>query len=108
MPADSYRLGSRDVISDGVVARLADGTIAGSVTPLHAAVRNLVLAGFEPALAVRAATLNPARLLGADREIGRVAVDRRADLVLLDEDWDVTATFLAGVRVFAAPGVAAG
>lgn len=36
MPAGSYRLGSRDVISDGPVATLRDGTIAGSVTPLHA------------------------------------------------------------------------
>jgi N-acetylglucosamine-6-phosphate deacetylase len=108
MPPGSYRLGPREVISNGIVARLSDGTIAGSVTPLHAAVRNLVLAGFEPARAVRAATLNPARLMGVDREVGRVAVERQADLVLLDEGWNVMATFVAGERVFAAPHLAAG
>ncbi len=65
--------------------------------------RNLVeRAGLEPSLAVRLATLNPARLLGLDGELGRVALGRRADLVVLDERWEVLATLVDGEVAYAA------
>jgi imidazolonepropionase-like amidohydrolase len=46
----------------------------------------LVEAGFTPVEAIRIATLNGARFLGADREIGSIAPGKVADLVLLDGD----------------------
>jgi imidazolonepropionase-like amidohydrolase len=43
-------------------------------------------AGFTPAEALAAATIVPARLVGADRETGSIAVGKSADLVLVDGD----------------------
>jgi imidazolonepropionase-like amidohydrolase len=69
--------------------------LAGTDTPmpesypgdsLHEELRLLVEAGFTPAQALRAATLDPARFLGQDADSGTVAVGKRADLVLLAAD----------------------
>ena len=43
-------------------------------------------AGFTPVEAIRIATLNGARFLGADKEIGSIAAGKAADLVLIDGD----------------------
>lgn len=43
-------------------------------------------AGFTPAEALAAATIVPARLVGADRETGSIAVGKSADLVLVEGD----------------------
>lgn len=94
-----YKLGALDVrVVDGE-ARLVDGTIAGSVLTLSHAVRYAVLtAGVPLALAIRAATQNPADMLAlTDR--GRIQPGLRADLVLLDADLTVHATLQAGAWV---------
>jgi len=51
---------------------------------LHDELASLVAAGFTPAEALRAATIDPARYLGATDSLGTVAVGKLADLVLLD------------------------
>ncbi len=92
-----YKLGGLDVnVIDGQ-ARLADGTIAGSVLTLSEAVRYAVrTAGVPLAVAVRAATQNPADMIGlSDR--GRLAAGNRADLIVLDAGLQVTATMQAGM-----------
>lgn len=53
---------------------------------LHDELALLVDAGFPPAEALRAATLNPARFLGLTDSLGSVARDKIADLVLLERD----------------------
>jgi N-acetylglucosamine-6-phosphate deacetylase len=42
MPPGRYRLSDREVIVDATSARLADGTLAGSILTLDQAVRNAV------------------------------------------------------------------
>ena len=42
--------------------------------------------GFSPAQAIEAATLQPARLMGVEKELGTIQVGKFADLVLLDRD----------------------
>ena len=95
-PPDTYRMGSLEVVSDGTVARLADGTLSGSVVPMALALGRLVAAGLDPTIAVRAASTAPARLMGLDAELGRVAVGRVADLVLLDAGWRPMLTLVRG------------
>ena len=51
---------------------------------LHDELASLVAAGFTPAEALRAATLDPARYLGATDSLGTIEPGKRADLVLLD------------------------
>jgi len=52
---------------------------------LHDELRELVGAGLTPQQALQAATENPAEFLGR-KDIGMIAVGRRADMVLLDAD----------------------
>lgn len=53
---------------------------------LHRQLQLLVEAGLTPPEVLRAVTLNPARFLGKEKEMGEVEVGRLADLVLLDAD----------------------
>ncbi len=79
---DAVATESPVVERDGA-AYLADGTLAGSTITMDTAVRNVVSIGVAVPRAVRYATANPARVLGAtDR--GRIAPGARADLVALD------------------------
>jgi N-acetylglucosamine-6-phosphate deacetylase len=90
-----YRLGSRDVEVEGMTARLADGTLAGSVLTMDAAVRNLVTLGASEVQALLAATRAPARLL-ARPSLGVLAPGAPADIVVLDDGLEVRATLVDG------------
>jgi N-acetylglucosamine-6-phosphate deacetylase len=97
MPPGRYIVAGREYVSDGMLGFLLDGTLTGSLLPLNLALRNLVeKVGLEPAVAVQLATLNPARALGLDGTLGRVEVGRAADLAVVDDEWQVTATIAGG------------
>jgi N-acetylglucosamine-6-phosphate deacetylase len=98
--------GQRVTMVDGA-ARLPDGTLAGSVLTMDAAVRGAVAAGVPVEAALLAASAAPARHLGL-RDRGRLAVGARADLVVLDADLRVREVYLAGVRVVDSEAGAAG
>ncbi len=95
----AYRLGHLAVAVVDGVARLADGTIAGSTLTLDRAVRFAVeQVGVPLQAAVAAATATPADLLGlADR--GRLVVGARADLVHLDARLHLQGTWVGGAPV---------
>jgi N-acetylglucosamine-6-phosphate deacetylase len=95
-----HRLGSRDVQVRGMEARLADGTLAGSVLTMDAAIRNLVDLGVGVGAAVDAATRVPAGVLGRG-DLGRLAVGAVADVVVFDEGLVPQQTLIAGLEVFA-------
>jgi N-acetylglucosamine-6-phosphate deacetylase len=83
-------------VEDGVCVA-PDGTLAGSDLDMAAAVRNTRdLLGVDLPTALRMASLYPAQFLGLDHEIGRIAAGQRADLVLLDDDVNVRATWISG------------
>lgn len=95
-------LGGRTVHVAGNAARLPDGTLAGSVLTLDAAVRNAVAAGLTLGAASRLASEIPARYLGLE-DRGRVEEGCRADLVVLDAGLQVQEVRVLG---HAAPGAA--
>ncbi len=97
MPPGCYRLGNGDVWVDEQSCRLADGTLAGSILAADAALRNLMaMTGCGPEAALATLTTTPADLLQLGHEHGRIAVGRRADLVLWSPTWDVQMTLIAG------------
>ncbi|WNC13545.1 N-acetylglucosamine-6-phosphate deacetylase [Brevibacillus brevis] len=99
----SYDLGGQEVHVHGAEAKLADGTLAGSILTLNRAVGNMVtLSGVPVPEAVEMASLTPATILGiADRK-GRLAAGFDADIVVLGKDFTVQSTFVAGKEVYRA------
>ncbi len=102
MPNGEYELGGQKVTVKDGLATLASGTIAGSATPLTESFRRAVVEfGIPVESALRAATANPARVLGMQDEIGSIAVGKRADLTLLDaETLEVRHVVLGGKLLF--------
>jgi N-acetylglucosamine-6-phosphate deacetylase len=101
----TYRLGSLDVaVTDGV-ARLrqpdgSPGSIAGSTLTLDHALRAATQrCGMSLPAAVAALTWVPARALGLDDRLGRLAPGYAADAVLLSEAYQVRAVWGAGRRL---------
>lgn len=96
--AVAWRAGTAGVIgldfSDGA-PRLPDGTLAGSALTMNVAVQNMVDAGVPLEHVLRAASTNPAHLLGLGR-VGRIAPGARADLVALSPALEVEQVWLAG------------
>ncbi|MBR5751620.1 MAG: amidohydrolase family protein [Clostridia bacterium] len=77
--------GVETVYEDGVMKLLSRQAFAGSVATLSRCVQNMVRAGVPVDQAVRMASENPARRIGANRK-GRIEAGMDADLVLLDAD----------------------
>ena len=76
---------------------LADGTLAGSDLDMASAVRNTVThLGLPLEAALHMASRAPAEFLGLGGELGRIAPGYRASLVLLDDDLNVTETWIDG------------
>lgn len=83
-------------VVDGVCVN-EDGTLAGSDLDMAQAVRNAqTMIGVSQADALNLAGRNPARFLGLDSTIGRIASGWRADLVWLDEGGTVAGTWING------------
>ncbi len=83
-----YRLGQVDVQVRGPEVRRADGTLAGSVLTMDAAVRNVVHIGVPLVDAVAAATSIPAGIARRG-DLGVLRVGGPADVVVLDDDLQV-------------------
>jgi N-acetylglucosamine-6-phosphate deacetylase len=83
MPDGEYRLGTHPVYKRGDTARLADGTLAGSVLTMDGALRTLLGLGLPLAEAARRLSTIPADYLG-ESERGRIAPGLPADIVVVD------------------------
>jgi N-acetylglucosamine-6-phosphate deacetylase len=95
-PDGEYDLGHLPVeVRDGVARVAGTDTIAGSTLTLDRAVRNAVAAGIPVAAAIRSATAVPADYLGL-ADVGRLAVGKRADLLVLADDLTVSRVLWRG------------
>ena len=94
-----YELGGQTVYVKNGKATLADGTIAGAAVCLSEAFRRLVGFGVPLETAVRAATSTPARAAGISDEVGSIAVGKRADLTILNDDLSIHAVVLGGEQI---------
>lgn len=96
--------GQKVFVKDGQ-ARLCDGTLAGSVLKMNVAVKNMVeKAGVPFTDAIDFATANPAKQLGIYQDTGSIALGKRADFAVLDQDFNVLLTVAAGEIVYSRKG----
>lgn len=80
----------------------ADGAIAGSTLSLFAAVCNTMrFAGATLEEVLPAATINPARMVGADNLVGSIKAGKRADFIIIDDPKhpSVSSVYIAGEKV---------
>ena len=99
MPEGEYELGGQRVWLKDHIARLADGTIAGSATDLYDCMLNAIRFGIPKEDAIRAATWNPAHQIGKLNLVGSIADGKLADFVICDADLSRKSVVLAGYEV---------
>ncbi|KHE73023.1 amidohydrolase family protein, partial [Halobacillus sp. BBL2006] len=96
----TYDLGGQEVNIKNGEARLANGTLAGSVLRMSEAVRHLSSFVESSKLDVmKMASWNAAKSLGVDDRKGSIAKGKDADLVVLDAGHNVKQTFCRGNEV---------
>ena len=101
MEDGDYTLGGQPVKKEGIKCLMADGTIAGSVLKLNEAVKNLFdNTDLSLAQCVACASLNPAKALKLDKEIGSISAGKRADFAIVDEKFNVLSTIVGGKTVY--------
>lgn len=103
MPDGLSELGGQQVFVKNGEARLADGTLAGSVLKMNVAIKNLVeKVGVSLTEAVDFASANPAKNLGLYDERGSIEVGKRADFAVMDKDFNILCTVVGGKVVYKA------
>ena len=97
-------LGGQTVYVKNGAARLADGTIAGSVVTLNRAMANFrENTGATVPEVVRMVTENQAQELGLFEKIGSLSPGSAADITLFDENFTILYTFVDGREVYKNP-----
>ncbi|MBI9048950.1 MAG: N-acetylglucosamine-6-phosphate deacetylase [Anaerolineaceae bacterium] len=96
LEAGTYQLGGQDVFMKDEEARLADGTLAGSVLTQDKALRNLAGQGIALEDILEMLTATPARIIGEGHRKGKLQVGMDADITILSDALEVQAVFIAG------------
>lgn len=91
-----YDLGGQTVYVKDGKALLADGTIAASTSNVYEELKNVISFGIPLKQAVKSATINPARAIRVDNETGSIAVGKNADLLVVDDDFNIVLVIVKG------------
>jgi N-acetylglucosamine-6-phosphate deacetylase len=103
-----YKDGHEVYVEDGVLRMIDDdpnvhGNLTGSAVTMNVALRRLCdYADLAVHEAVRWGSANPATTLGIQHETGSVRIGKYADLVLMDDDFQIKKTFVKGREVYSA------
>ena len=100
MPDGEYELGGQPIeMKKGKATLKGSDTLAGSSTNLLQELKNLVSFGLSLEDALTAMTIAPAKAVRLDDKIGSIAPGKCADLLLLDENLNLTATYIDGKQI---------
>ena len=101
----TYKDGRRVYVQEGVLRMIdedpnVNGNLTGSAVTLNVGLRRLrEYTGLPLEEALQWGSLNPAATLGIDRQTGSLRVGKQADLVVMDEQFEVRMTFVSGRRI---------
>jgi len=97
LPDGEYPIDDRTVVLRDGAVRLPDGTLAGSALTMDRALGNFTRASGQSLGAVwRASSLNAAQAIGVSHRKGSLEAGKDADLVLLDDQFNVLLTVAEG------------
>ena len=99
---EGYRFdlgGQMAEVRGGVAKLVGTDTIACSATDLWTCLRNTISWGIPEEEAIRAATWNPAKALGALDQVGSIETGKRADFLVCAPDYTEKRVFLAGKAI---------
>lgn len=96
MPCGQYDLGGQTVTVANGCATIDTGSLAGSITDLAGCFRRAVEFGIPMETALKAATINPARSVGLESEIGSLSRGKRGDILILEKDLSLRRVVLGG------------
>ena len=102
MPDGEYRLAGQKVKVTGKKAVLAgqEDTLAGSVTNLYDCMRNAIInIGIPPEEAIWAASENPARAIGIDKDYGSLRPGCYGNVILADKDLSIKSIIQKGTEI---------
>lgn len=100
MPDGQYELGGQQIeIKNGKATLLGSDTLAGSSSNLLLELRNLVAFGLPLEDALAAMTIAPAKAVRLDKTIGSITIGKAADLLLLDEQLNLSAVYIDGQKL---------
>lgn len=92
-----WELGGQKVIVKDGVARLEDGTLAGSILTLNKALSNMIdKTNLKINEAVNLISINPAKSIGIDCKKGSIEIGKDADITIFDKDFNIFNTIVDG------------
>ena len=97
----NYQLGGQKVIKIKNEVRLESGSLAGSVNTMENSIKNVMLfSGCSLEDAVTMSSTNPAKDLGILSRKGSLDIGKDADIVILDNEYNVVKTICRGQVAF--------
>lgn len=77
-----------------------NGILDGSLLTMDIVLKNFIKhTGASLSQAFKATSLNPARMIGLDKEVGSIAEGKRANFVFLDDEYNLKNVMLDGVTI---------
>jgi N-acetylglucosamine-6-phosphate deacetylase len=89
-----------ELMEDGSAHLTSTGNLAGSTLNVNKGLEVLERAGVPWLSAINSCTINPATLLGVNDRKGSIQAGKDADLVVLEDNYDVVMTYVKGKKAF--------
>lgn len=89
-----------ELMPDGSAHLVKEGNLAGSTLHVNKGLKVLEEALVPWQTAINSCTINPARLLGVDDRKGSIQAGKDADLVVLEDNYNVIMTYVRGRKAF--------
>ena len=100
MPDGDYELGGQPItMKNGKAVLKGTDTIAGSTIHLMDGFLRSIKFGVPMEHAVEASTIRPARVIGADGEIGSISPGKCADFIVLSKDLEIIDVYIDGQKI---------
>jgi len=81
------------------MAKMADGTLAGSILTMDVAFKNAIKAGLDIAAASKLTSQTPANYMGlSDR--GSLDIGKRADIIVMNKDLEILQVYVSGKKLY--------